>query len=380
MKNLRKVKKDIQPGVSKDRHWSSRFCTMRPTRTHSGDTRLFLAGIALLVCIIIQYDCTIPSLHADITAQNRKGADNSCEELRDKIQNYLQSDVKENVTKAAELSLQIPFDGSRCGGVHYSVVASLISHGIFPERYSDYIIKTLYSIMHSSMDYRTTTCLHYIAGDGHITDEEWNAGLHVVKSAKGISLPVYLKYVFINNERYKEEVILRRIAEIVTLAGDRKIGDIEAVPVEDVIFSLIKGLENERTMEFSNTLYILEKYRHMIPDSEEYNQKAAIVFHSAINRLMDADSNRRVQTRIVNDIVAFLKTRKKSENPAHILIELAYSIDRKVRHTRDPFYEDLLDKINLLADWFCFSLQSTNFMNRLKRREAYIKKYGIRCP
>lgn len=353
---------------------------MKLIRANIVDCRLFLTGISLLVCITIHYDCTIRSLHAGMTDQDRKGAHNSCEELRDRIQNSLKSGVREDVAKAAELSLQIPFDGSRCGGVHYSVVAHLISHGIFPERYSDFIIKTLYSIVHSSMDYRTTTCLHYIAGDGHITDEEWNAGLHVVKSAKGISLPVYLKYVFINNERHTHEVIMRRIAEIVTLAGNRKIGDTRAVPAEDVIFSLITGLENERTMEFSNTLHVLEKYRDMIPDSEEYNQKTALVFHSAINRLMDADANRKVQIRIVNDVVAFLRNRSKSENPAHMLVELAYSIDRKIRHTRDPFYEALLDKINLLADWFCFSLQSTNFMNRLKRREDYIKKYGIRCP
>jgi hypothetical protein len=354
---------------------------MKQKRAHSGDCRLLHSCISLILFIIVQYYGINPSLHAAyIIAQSSRKENRSCEELRSEIQKYLQSDKKENIKKAAALSLQIPFDNSTCGGIHYSIVAYLIGHGIFPENYSGFIINTLYSIRHSSMDYRTTTCLHYIAADGLITDEEWNAGLHIVKSAKGISLPVYLKYVFINNERHKDEVIKGRIDAIITLASGHGIGDSIAVPVEDVIFSLIKGLENERTMEFSNTLHVLEKYRYLIPDSDEYNQKSIMVLRSAINRLMEVDSDRNTQTRIVKNIVEFLKDRNKSENPAHILIEIVYDIDRKIRHTRDPFYEALLNNINnVLADWFCFSLRSTNYINRLKQREQYIRKYRIRC-
>ncbi len=355
--------------------------SMKLIRAYIVDYRLFHSCISLILSITIYYCGISPPLHAaDITAQNSRKVSTSCEELSNEILRYLQSDKKENIKKAAALSLQIPFDNSKCGGIHYTIVANLIGHDIFPEKYSEFIINTLYSIRHSSMDYRTTTCLHYIAADGLITDEEWNAGLHIVKSAKGISLPVYLKYVFINNEHHKNEVVKARIDVIIRLASGHGIGDSNAVPVADVIFSLIKGLENERTMEFSNTLHVLEKYRHLIPDSDEYNQKAIMVLHSAINRLIEIDSDRNTQISIVKNTVEFLKDRNKSENPVHILVEFVYDIDRKIRHTRDPFYGDLLNKINnALADWFCFSLHSTNYISRLKRREQYIKKYRIRC-
>jgi hypothetical protein len=79
-------------------------------------------------------------------------------------------------------------------------------------------------------------------------------------------------------------------------------------------------------------------------------------------------------------MISFLKKRTHSEGPARVLISTALSLERKIRHTRDPFYEAQLHLLNReLHRWVCYSLESSDYINDREKREKYVKRNRIRC-
>ena len=317
----------------------------------------------------------VPAAHANKLENN--GA--SCEALQKKIRGLMSSSEREKFVEGAALSVSIPFDDT-CGLIHYDIITALIGRREFPPPYTEFILKIMRSIRNASMDYRTSACLHYISADGIIDDREWQAGLDVLRESKAISLPVYLRYLFIENEREDAALIKKRISEVLELSEKKKIGYPAPIPPADVMLGLIQGLDNEKYFQFWPTMFVIENYQRLLPDKDEYNRLIMLKLTSSYRLLMENEVDYAMQDRIVKTIIQYLRSRKKSEAPARILLNHIVWLEYQVSHSDDTFYLNHLAAFNeALSDWICFSRNSSRFMNDIKKRMEYIKRNDIQC-
>lgn len=293
------------------------------------------------------------------------------------IKKLLSTKLKTDINSAVEHAVKIPFD-KRCNRVHYNLIDDLISSEYYPEKYNLFIEKTINGIEDPSMDYRTTWCLRYISADGKIDNSEWDSALNMVQKGKLISLPVYFTYLFTGIDSLLDPDAKDRLDDILRKA--KKFRYIKSGEPASLLFLVIKGLNSDNISHCRLINWLLNKYSKIIPDTEDENRQTALIYSKMYTKMIKANQNKRIIEDILSEMIIFLKKRKLSEGPARILISTALSLERKIRHTRDPFYEDQLLMINReLKYWICYSLNSSNYMNSREKRVKYVKRNRISC-
>ncbi len=302
------------------------------------------------------------------------------EECREKLQlikKLLSSKLKADLNNAIVHAVKIPF-GKKCNEVHYHIIDSLISLGYYPEKYNSFIIKTMDGIEEPSMDYRTIWCLRYIASDGEINKSEWDSALNMIKNGKLISLPVYFRYLFTGIKSLSGGKAESRLDDVLGKAKEFKY--VKSDEPADLLFAVINGLNPDNVRHYRIIGYILKKYAKIIPDNEKENRNTALIYWKMYTKMIEINRNRDMIESVLSGMISFLKRRNPSEGPARVLISTALSIERKIRHTRDPFYESQLYMINReLLNWICYSVASSSYMNSIEKRKKYIKRNRIKC-
>jgi hypothetical protein len=304
-------------------------------------------------------------------------SEEECSEKLQSIKKLLSTKLNSDLKRAVKYAVKIPFD-SGCNRVHYHFIESLISLGYYPERYNSFIKETMGHIEDPSLDYRTTWCLRYISSDGKINKSEWDTALGMVKKGKVISLPVYFRYLFTGIKRLPVNEGESRLDDVMGKVNEFRY--IKSQGPAGLLFAVIKGLNSENLIHYRLINWILNKYSKIIPDTEEQNRKTALIYLKMYSKMIERDRNRQLIENTLSGMISFLKRRDLSEGPARILISTALSLERKIRHTRDPFYEGQLLMINReLHNWICYSLDSSSYMNQREKRIKYVKRNRIKC-
>ncbi len=300
-----------------------------------------------------------------------------CSEKLKVIKKLLSTGSKSDFNRGIELTVNIPFD-NRCNSIHYYLIDDLISKGIYPEKYNILIKQTINSIEDPSMDYRTSWCLRYVSSDGKIDESEWESALDMVKNGKLISLPVYFRHLFSGIDRLPVEQAKSRIDVI--LGKREEFRHLNSQDGALLLFTLIKGLYPGNDGNYPVVISTLNRYQNLIPDTDEQNREAALIYSGIYSKLTEKNRNRRMIEKTLSGMISFLKRRKLSEGPARIVISTALTTERKIRHTRDPFYETQLSMINRdLHDLICHSLVSSNYLNNINKRKKYVLRNRITC-
>ncbi len=300
-----------------------------------------------------------------------------CSEKLRVIKKLLSTGSKSDFNRGIELTVKIPFD-NRCNSIHYYLIDGLISKAIYPEKYNLLIKQTMNSIDDPSMDYRTSWCLRYFSSDGKIDKSEWESALEMVKKGKQISLPVYFRHLFTGIDRLTAEQTESRIDDI--LGKREEFRHIKSQDSAQLLFTLIKGLYPDNAGYYPVVISTLNRYQNLIPDTDEQNREAALIYSGIYSKLTEENRNRGMIEKTLSGMVSFLKKRKLSEGPARIVISTARTTERKIRHTRDPFYETQLSMINRdLHGLICHSLESSNYLNSRDKRKKYVLRNRIIC-
>jgi|GEM_PF-1893244 len=130
-----------------------------------------------------------------------------CKEEKEKINTMLGNlSSKERIDALVKYAVTIPFH-SKCGEYHSKILYAFIRNKIFNNTYKQFLIKSLYSTPNTPHNsYKIQLTLKYFAKDGWIDEEEWKAGLAVLKSVYKHWINVYANYMFIAENISSEQI------------------------------------------------------------------------------------------------------------------------------------------------------------------------------
>lgn len=299
-----------------------------------------------------------------------------CEKIKDDVLNAFKNlNGEENINKAVMKAISVPFD-INCGRVHLDVIRIFRKYKIFPPKYREFLLKTLSKIENPIDDRRALIIIDHLADDEKVDNEEWKAGLEIVKKSGKIRLKSYLADLF-NNKVEKDSVVRERIDQVIKLAKRKKIGRPIAFDQSTIFFSVISALDSYRHRKLENLLYVFENYSSMIKDNEKYNNKA---FEVLKKKYFD-EKDLKLKNRTFKNLLTFLKDRKKTKRVARYLFYMVEKMERQIKKnkTKEIYIQDLKTINKELLNWFCYIIKNPEYPLKPEDVKKYFDRNGITC-
>lgn len=101
-----------------------------------------------------------------------------CRGIQERFQSLLR-DLSQpaKISNVVKEAIQIPFDNTPCGQVHFRIMAGLRQAKLAPPDYQSFLQQTLKSIPYTGDDQRMREILYFFSQDQQIDDAEWEAAL-----------------------------------------------------------------------------------------------------------------------------------------------------------------------------------------------------------
>lgn len=283
------------------------------------------------------------------------------------------------VERAADRAIAVPWK-KPCGRIHMKVTADFAHAGLYPNRYHEFLAKTLEKMEVPRDEYYTVKeIFYYFSRDGVISEFEWSAAREILKRGWH---PFYLKYLF-SPDRYNDVVMRRRAAELLALAREGEIGRPFALSeyrIGDDLLTTPFVRNSEKGIAFS--LFILRSLRNPAGAPS----KNAQLFFRIITDCYEETLTPEYRKESLEMLIGFLKARPPDEEFAYMLWLFLRTVDEKIREKRRPYIPHLpydptdLRKINTeLHEYLCLQQGTVAGSYSEKEFGDYMRRYGVSC-
>lgn len=220
----------------------------------------------------------------------------------------------EKIKSVLDEAMKTPFYGP-CGQLHYYVISALSRYHLYPEGYKKFLAQTLDSIASPSSDDRAYEIARYWADDKTIDEQEWNSGFAAIKKVGNYSLSSYIGFL-VGRVNDDPAVLQKRMATIMDVARNQKLGLPRPMSYNDAYFELIEGIDKNQDLK-------IFAYENFSP-SLNIDSKTAHRLFSKLDVLYKNETRPTEKSKILNWIIAFFQ--KYSFEKSHEeLYEFAFS-------------------------------------------------------
>jgi TolB-like protein len=324
-------------------------------------------------------------------AHAANGGQKKCDKDLSLISNLLNDFTSaRKVQKLADNAVKIPFDNN-CGKIHLDIIVQFKKHKIYNIAYTGFLNKTLYEIKKPSDDLRASYILSYFYSEGWIEDDQWKAGMEIVRKSDERFMPGYACFLF-RSHGLSEEKLARqrkRIDQFFQLAKGNRLGMPVNINFDQAFYIMISSLHNYLTpRDVASIFHIYEKY------SDELSAPNTRGIYQILKGIYDSDIDRQKNAIILNWIIKNFNQGQASISLAEDMIEfikyLKYNIKNKKRALAEEGKNVKDELLRYQGHFEIFkrqcspqiakSMPLTKFDWEIKKRSIFCLEMELDCP
>ncbi len=321
---------------------------------------------------------------ADQPPQKSKEAE--CAEKQEQIRTLL-NDLSslEKIQGAVQAASSVPFDAG-CGKIHFDVMLAFRRYGIFDQDYRKFLLLQLTAIQFPSNDNRAVETFDYLAADGKVDDEEWKAGLDVLKRSRASDFSRYLVILLQTNREDRDEDYYRtvktRVDELASLTLAGKVGLPVAANVDQLFGELLKAFNFMYAKENRVLAYLYESLSGKLSNNPQAKAQVRALLEGMYAREPEVALKLKFMDWIAGYYHEAVLDERTAEDFFSFLRRFAVTeYTKKNPEEAEKFPQNHLELfVKKARDLFCPLVPLTKFPNQLAERIDFCLENKIDCP
>lgn len=316
----------------------------------------------------------------------QKSKEAECAEKQERIRTLL-NDLSslEKIQGVVQTASSIPFDAG-CGKIHFDVMLAFRRYGIFDQDYRKFLLLQLTAIQFPSNDNRAAETFDYLAADGKVDDEEWEAGLDVLKRSRASDFSRYLTTLLQTNQENRDEdhyqTVKTRVDELVSLTLAGKVGLPVAANADQLFGELLKAFNFMYAKENRVLAYLYESFGIRLSNNPQTKAQVRALLEGMYAREPDNAQKLRFMDWIAGYYHEASLDERTAEDFFSFLRKFAVTeYTQKNPEEAEKFPKNHLELfVKKARDLFCPLVPLTKFPNQLAERIDFCLENKIECP
>ncbi|MDH5656542.1 MAG: CsgG/HfaB family protein, partial [Spirochaetia bacterium] len=279
------------------------------------------------------------------------------------------------INHAVEKAIRIPYS-AECAYIHYKVMYTFRMGSVYPELYVNFLRDSLIAIQDPDEVDRKREVLYYFKSDNHIDDQEWNAGLIVLKYAKYRNARMFIS-TLLNSRKERPILVESRIDELFTLSEQGVFGKPLTITKSDMFFAINRSFGGYRDdISYRYRIFLYKNYIHNVVNIDrEYSRLIAKLtdLMRDSKKIEDTDQIMKYSLVIAKKIDPESWS-KHEENEIWSLLHSADFLGQKQRN--ESKYSYVFDE---LKPSICISLSNARNNYEGKQRVKMAMRHSISC-